>query len=114
MTVSEGATPRPTERSLRAAVAPYQRSELRRSLFQVANTMVPYLLLWVPMYWSLSVSYLLTLALAVVASGFLVRTFIIQHDCGHGSFFRSQRANNILGNICGVPSGPITPRATVV
>lgn len=102
MSVSEGASPRPAGRSLRAAVAPYQRSELRRSLSQVANTLVPYALMWVAMYWSLSVSYLLTLALAVVASGFLVRTFIIQHDCGHGSFFSSQRANNILGNICGV------------
>ncbi len=54
------------------------------------------------MYRSLAISYWLTLALIVLASGFLVRIFIILHDCGHGSFFRSQRANDLLGSICGV------------
>jgi omega-6 fatty acid desaturase (delta-12 desaturase) len=54
------------------------------------------------MYFSLRVSYLLTLALAVVAAGFMVRIFIILHDCGHGSYFKSQRANNIVGLLSGV------------
>jgi omega-6 fatty acid desaturase (delta-12 desaturase) len=54
------------------------------------------------MYWSLHISYALTLCLAVAASAFQVRMFIIQHDCGHGSFFASRRANDILGAMCGV------------
>jgi omega-6 fatty acid desaturase (delta-12 desaturase) len=54
------------------------------------------------MYLSLSYSYWLTLALALPAAGFLVRIFIIQHDCGHGSFFKSRKANDSLGSFCGV------------
>ncbi len=49
------------------------------------------------MLWSLQVGYWLTLLLAVPAAGFLVRIFIIQHDCGHGSFFKSRRANDTVG-----------------
>jgi omega-6 fatty acid desaturase (delta-12 desaturase) len=83
-------------------VAKYQNPSLQRSLWQVANTLVPYLILLVFMYISLSYSYWLTLALALPAGGLLTRTFIIFHDCGHGSFFKAQRANNILGTICGL------------
>ena len=85
----------PDQASLRAAVAPFERASRRRSLFQLANTIIPYLLLLAAMYFSLSLSYWLTLALAVPAAGFLVRSFIIFHDCGHNSFFRSRRANRI-------------------
>jgi omega-6 fatty acid desaturase (delta-12 desaturase) len=80
----------------------YQRSHLGRSLWQAANSFVPYFVLWVLMVQSLSVSYWLTLGLAVIAAGFLVRIFIIFHDCGHGSFFRSRRANDLLGFVAGV------------
>ncbi|MEP7357786.1 MAG: fatty acid desaturase [Anaerolineales bacterium] len=83
-------------------VAPYQVSDVRRSVSQIITSFGPYLILLVVMYFSLQVSYWLTLALAVVASGFLMRIFIILHDCGHGSFFKSNRANNIVGSICGV------------
>lgn len=86
----------------RALVAPYQEPDLRRSLWQAANSILPYLLLWALMAWSLRVSYWLTLALAVPAAGFMMRVFIIFHDCGHGSFFKSQRANAIAGSITGV------------
>jgi omega-6 fatty acid desaturase (delta-12 desaturase) len=54
------------------------------------------------MYFSLNISYWLTLALAIPAAGFMVRIFIIFHDCGHGSFFPSRRANSILGFIAGL------------
>jgi omega-6 fatty acid desaturase (delta-12 desaturase) len=84
------------------AVTTHQEPMLRRSLWQVVNTLVPYLCLWGLMYWSLDVSYWLTLALAVVVAGFMLRIFIIFHDCGHGSFFKSQRANNLLGFVTGV------------
>jgi omega-6 fatty acid desaturase (delta-12 desaturase) len=54
------------------------------------------------MYWSLNISYLLTLALALPTAGLLVRVFIVQHDCGHGAFFRSRRANTLVGLVCSV------------
>ena len=83
-------------------VAKYQNPSLQRSLWQVANTLIPYVVLLTLMYVSLSYSYWLTLALALPAGGLLTRAFIIFHDCGHGSFFKSQRANNFLGTICGL------------
>lgn len=83
-------------------VAKYQTPKLSSSLWQVANTLIPYLLLLVAMYASLSYSYWITLALAVPTGGLLTRIFILFHDCGHGSFFKSQRANNILGMLCGM------------
>ena len=81
---------------------PYQRPDTARSLWQVLTSVVGYVGLWVLMYLSLSVSYWLTLALSVLASGLLIRTFIIFHDCGHGAFFRSKKANDIVGMITGV------------
>jgi len=86
----------------RAIVARYQTSNPRRALWQVANTYVPYVVLWYLMYRSLEVSYWITLGLALVAAGFLARIFIIFHDCGHGSFFKSRRANDFLGFISGM------------
>lgn len=83
-------------------VAQYQEPSLPRSIWQMINTLVPYFLLWVAMYWSLGVSYWLTLALAALAGLFLVRVFIIFHDCGHGSFFKSKTANNAVGFISGM------------
>src|SRR5579863_6833826 len=86
----------------KAIVAKYQKPTVLRSLWQVTNTLVPYALLWYLMYRSLSVSLWLTVPLAILAGGFLVRFFIIFHDCGHGSFFKSRKANDILGYITGV------------
>src|SRR6266566_2594229 len=74
-------------------VTKYQEPSIGRALWQIVNTLVPYGLLWYLMYLSLSVSYWLTLPLAMLAGAFLVRIFIIFHDCGHGSFFKSRRAN---------------------
>ncbi len=83
-------------------VAKYQRPSLSVSLWQIANSFGPYIILWGLMYLSLRYSYWLTLALAVVAGGFLMRIFIIQHDCGHTSFFKSRKLNDVTGFICGV------------
>ena len=95
--------PAVTDKSVwRMVVAPYQKADTRRSVVQLLNSLVPYFALVVLMYFSLAVSYWLTLALAVVASGFLVRIFIIFHDCGHGSFFNSQRANDVTGILTGI------------
>ena len=88
--------------SWKQAIARHQEPILRKSVWQVINTLIPYLALCGLMIWSLDVSYWLTLAIAGVAGGFLIRIFIIFHDCGHGSFFRSQRANHVLGFVTGV------------
>jgi len=82
-------------------ISAYNKPDLKKSIWQIINSLGPYILLWVAMYYSLQVSYFLTLGLAIVATGFLVRMFIIFHDCGHGSFFRSARANKIVGTILG-------------
>lgn len=83
-------------------VARYQKPSVGRGVWQIVNTLVPYVALWYLMYLCLAVSYWLVLPLAVLAGGFLVRVFIIFHDCGHGSFFKSRKANDILGFITGV------------
>jgi len=81
--------------------AKYAKADRKRSLVMLANTLIPYFLLWGLMIWSVRISYWITLGLAVLAAGFLMRTFIIFHDCGHGSFFKSKKANDIVGNITG-------------
>ena len=87
---------------LRAAVAPFERPSLALGAYQIATSIGLYVATLAAMYWSLGISYGLTLLLALPASALLVRVFIVQHDCGHGSFFGSQRSNDILGAICGV------------
>lgn len=84
------------------AIVRFTRPDWRKSLWQVTNTFIPYLIVIAGMYFSLRVSYWLTIALAIPAAGLMVRIFIIFHDCGHGSFFKSKRANSILGFIAGV------------
>lgn len=83
-------------------VAKYQQPDWRKSVGQILNTLVPLFLLWGLMYLMLDVSIWLTLLLAIPTAGFLVRVFIIQHDCGHNAFFKSKKANDTLGFICGV------------
>ena len=90
------------EISWRQLLAPYARPRLGRSLLDIATSLVPYLGLSVLMYLSLNVSYLLTLALAIPTAGFLVRVFILFHDCSHGSFLPSRRANAWLGMALGL------------
>ncbi len=99
-----GTTTKPASQRLswQQAVANYQKPDLLRSVWQLVNTLIPYCLLWYVMYRSLEVSYWMTLALAFPTAGFLVRIFIIFHDCGHGAFFKSQRANDIVGFVTGV------------
>jgi omega-6 fatty acid desaturase (delta-12 desaturase) len=92
----------PGHRHWRALLAPYARPHLGRSLLDLATSVVPYLALSAAMYFALDVSYLLALAIAVPAAGFLVRTFILFHDCTHGSFLPSRRANRWLGMVLGL------------
>lgn len=88
--------------SLSALLASYRTPSLGRSLWQLVSTTGLLVGTWVLMYLSLDVSYLITIGLAVPAAFLLVRLFIIQHDCGHGSFFRSSRVADLVGGILGV------------
>jgi omega-6 fatty acid desaturase (delta-12 desaturase) len=94
--------PSKTAPGWKAIVARYQEPALWRGIWQVLNTLVPYAGLWYLIYLSLSISYWLTVPLALLAGGFLVRVFIIFHDCGHGSFFKSRIVNDTLGIVTGV------------
>jgi omega-6 fatty acid desaturase (delta-12 desaturase) len=88
----------------RQACAPFARASLGRALWQLTNTLLPFVLLWATMMWSLHAGwgYGWTLLLALPAAGLYVRLFIIQHDCGHGSYFASRRANQWVGACLGV------------
>ena len=83
-------------------VAKYQQPSPWRSTWQIINSLVPYIALWYLIYLNLALSWWIALPLAILARGFLVRLFIIHHDCGHGSFFKSRRANDLWGFITGV------------
>jgi acyl-lipid omega-6 desaturase (Delta-12 desaturase) len=84
----------------RERLAPYAEPSLKRGTLDLATSVVPYLALTAAMYALIHVSIVLVLVLAVPAAGFLLRTFIVFHDCGHGSFFASRRANNWVGIAC--------------
>jgi omega-6 fatty acid desaturase (delta-12 desaturase) len=86
----------------RAIITAYQRPSLARSIAQLVSTLVLLAGAFTVMYWSLALPYWITLLIAVPTAGLLVRTFIIMHDCAHGSFFQSRRANNIVGAVTGV------------
>src|ERR1041384_3812891 len=103
-TLDAGPDRRETSQSWRSLVVQYEKPMLGRAVWQIVNSLGAYALLWVLMRFTLAVSWWLTVPLAILAGGFLVRIFIIFHDCGHGSFFRSRRANDLLGFICGVIS----------
>ena len=83
-------------------VSKYAYPETSRSLWQVANSVIPFLLGWYFMYRSLAVGYWLTLILTVPTAGFMVRCYIIFHDCCHGSFFREIKTHDRLGLVMGV------------
>ncbi|WP_077213312.1 fatty acid desaturase [Bacillus dakarensis] len=90
------------QRNLRKQMAPYEKSITKNSVLQLFNTLIPFFVLWILAYQSLSLSNVLSFLICIVAAGFLVRMFIIFHDCCHYSFFKSRRANDVLGNITGI------------
>jgi omega-6 fatty acid desaturase (delta-12 desaturase) len=83
-------------------LVPYRQAKHSRALFELAVTLVPLAGLWVLMWLSLDVGYWLTLLLAIPAAGLVLRLFMIQHDCGHGTFFGHRLANDWLGRVLGV------------
>lgn len=88
----------------RDSLARFAKPSLPRALWQLANTLLPFLALWAAMAWCVLGGWSLWYVplLMVPAAGFYVRLFILQHDCGHGSFFRNARANRWVGAVLGV------------
>jgi omega-6 fatty acid desaturase (delta-12 desaturase) len=98
------AEPRMSKPRWHQTITKYGHSNLRKSPWQLLNTVVPYFVLWALMLRTVQrgYPYWMTLALAVAAAGFMVRIFILFHDCCHGSFFASRRANTVLGYVSGI------------
>ncbi|MDB5696294.1 MAG: fatty acid desaturase [Sphingomonas bacterium] len=83
-------------------LAQHRSTDTARGVVELAITVAPFVVTWLLMWLVIDISYLLTLALAVPAAGFLLRLFLIQHDCGHGAFFRHRHANDWVGRCIGV------------
>lgn len=83
-------------------LARYREPDHARSILELAVTIAAFAALWVLAWAAMSVGYWLTLLLAIPAAGFLVRLFLIQHDCGHGAFFRKRAANDWVGRALGI------------
>lgn len=90
------------QKNLRKEVLPYEKADSKKSVWQLINTIVPFFTLWILAYYSLSISTLLTVGISVVNAGFLVRMFIIFHDCCHYSFFKNRKWNKIVGTCMGM------------
>lgn len=95
-------TPLQTSESWAARLARWRQPDPKRSAWQLATTALLFVTGWALMYFSLRVSYWLTLALALPTAFMLVRLFIVQHDCGHGSYFKSTKLADLVGTLIGV------------
>ncbi len=99
---SNGAKPHADNAAWKEIVLKYQKPSTWRALWQIIDTIIPYALCWYLMYLCVAISWWLVLPLAVLAGALLVRVFIIFHDCGHGSFFKSRTANDLVGFLAGI------------
>jgi omega-6 fatty acid desaturase (delta-12 desaturase) len=104
MSVDSGVAKARVKPDWHQAITRFTRPDNGKAIWQLVNTLVPYVGLWILMVYTIrqGMSYWITLALAIVAAALLVRVFIFFHDCGHGSFFASPRANRIVGYVCGI------------
>ena len=96
------AAPTISPQTWRRILAPYSQPDRKRAAIQLLTTALPLLAFAGVMLWGLAQGIWLLLVLALPASFFVVRSFMIQHDCGHGSFFRSAWTNDALGCVLGV------------
>ncbi|MBK9257450.1 MAG: fatty acid desaturase [Saprospiraceae bacterium] len=92
------------DQSFLKGLAKFTKTDNKKATLQILNSFIPFVLLWVLMYLSLDYSYWVTLGLGVLNAFFLVRIFIIQHDCGHRTFLSSSKARNIVGYVCSICS----------
>jgi len=90
------------DRNWKEIIKNYQVPHAWKSIWQLCNSFLPFFIIWYLMFLSLDISYWITLILAIPAAGFSVRIFIIQHDCGHGSFFSSKKLNDWFGMFCSI------------
>lgn len=88
------------DKALLKSFAKYTKTSKTKATIQIVNSFIPFIAIWVLMYYSLDYSYWLTFGLGVINSFFLVRIFIIQHDCGHRTFLTNSKARAIIGYIC--------------
>ncbi len=93
--------PAPRARDWLKALSRYRNPHHGRSVYELTLTGILFVAAWLAAWWALSVGYWLTLLISIPAGGFLVRLFLIQHDCGHGAFFCNKTANNWVGRILG-------------
>jgi len=91
-------------KQLPVIVKSYQLPNTRKAIVQILNSFLPFVAIWVAMYFLIDVSFWLVLPLAAINAFFLVRIFIIQHDCGHQSFTPNRKANDLIGEICSMLS----------
>lgn len=87
-----------------AIVKKYSEPDTKKAVWQMVLSFLPYIALWIAMYFTYSYSYLLCMGLAILNAFFLVRIFIIQHDCGHFSFLKNRNVGNVIGMICSLLS----------
>jgi omega-6 fatty acid desaturase (delta-12 desaturase) len=106
MSISEQSVPQePMATSPREWVqilSKYREPDTWRSVFELTVSLLPFVLLWALAWWALSISAWLALAISFVNAGFLVRLFCIQHDCGHGAFFKNRWVSDWIGRVLGV------------
>src|SRR5689334_4928304 len=92
-TAEQAGQPQITAPALMRTLASYRDAKTGRGIFELVATSVPFLLLWILIWAALDAGYWIALLMAVPAAGLLVRLFVIQHDCGHGAFFRRRATN---------------------
>ena len=85
-----------------SALHPYRASEIKQSIFEIVVTAGPFVVLWAATWAALQFSVWLSLLVAIPAGAFLVRLFLIQHDCGHGAMFKKKASNDWVGRVIGV------------
>src|SRR3984957_10950131 len=90
-----------TSKTWAQILGPYRAPDISRSISELLVTAVPFVLLWALMWASLGVGYWLCLLLAAPTACFLMRLFMIQHDCGHGAYFRRRATNDWVGRVIG-------------
>ncbi|MBC8753447.1 fatty acid desaturase [Kordia sp. YSTF-M3] len=86
----------------KSIIAKYKKKSTGKAIGQIASSFLPFIAVWALMYFTLDFSLILTFLLGIVNAFFLVRIFIIQHDCGHNSFIKSQKASNFIGYVCSI------------
>ena len=92
----------PDAKTLAAILNRYRTPTFRHASWQLASSAVGFAASWTAAYWALDISYWLTLACGLLAAGFTLRLFMIQHDCGHGAFFPSHALNDLVGAVIGI------------